>query len=119
MPEQIASILEITAIAIEGVGYLILVFTSVKFVLRYIAFEYQRIRGFECVRRFREIRLELLSHIILAVDFMVVADVINSGLVQTRDSLIDLGLLVLIRSVLAFFLGLDMKDARDEKAEID
>lgn len=98
----------------DGVGYAILLLTVVKFVLRYVAFEFQRMRGIDCARHFRDIRLELLSHIILAIDFMVISDVIHSGLVQTRDSLITLGLFVLIRSVLAFFLGLDMKDVREE-----
>ena len=45
---------------------------------------------------------------------MVISDVIHSGLEKTRDSLITLGLFVLIRSVLAFSLGLDMKDIREE-----
>ena len=47
---------------------------------------------------------------------MVVSDVIHSGLVDDRDSLITLGVFVLIRSVLAYFLGLDLKDVREETA---
>lgn len=116
MPEWILHFLETVTVVVEGVGYSILLYTAVKFVLRYVIFEFQRVRGFDCARRFRDIRLELLSHIILAVDFMVIADVIHSSLVQTRDSLIMLGVLVLLRSILAFFLGLDMKDVREEKA---
>lgn len=114
MAEWLVYALELLTIAVDGVGYAILLYTVVKFVPRYIAFEIERLRGFECAKRFRDIRLELGSHIILAIDFMVISDVIHSGLIQTRDSLITLGLFVLIRSVLAFFLGLDMKDVREE-----
>ena len=117
MPEWIVHALEALTVMVDGVGYAILLYTVVKFVVRYVAFEIQRIRGFDCARRFRDIRLELLSHIILAIDFMVISDIIHSSLVQTRDSLITLGLFVLIRSVLAFFLGLDMKDVREERVE--
>lgn len=116
MPEWIIHSLEALTIVVDGVGYAILFLTVVKFVVRYVAFEFQRLRGYECALRFRDIRLELLSHIILAIDFMVISDVIHSGLAQTLESLVILGLFVLIRSILAFFLGLDMKDVREEPA---
>ncbi len=117
MPEPVLHGLAILTIVVDGVGYAILLFTVLKFVIRYVSFEIQRLRGIDCLRHFRDIRLELLSHVILAIDFMVISDVIHSGLAQTRESLVTLGIFVLIRSVLAFFLGLDMKDVREEKVE--
>lgn len=115
MPEWAVTALEFLAITVEGVGYAILLFTVVTFIFRYVAFLFQRLRGFECIRRFRDIRLELMSHILLAIDFMVISDIIHTGLVQTRDSLITLGVFVLIRSALAFLLSLEIKDTRSEK----
>lgn len=79
MPEWAVTALEFLTIIVNGVGYAILLFTVLKFAFRYVAFEFQRLRGFDCVRRFRDIRLELQSHIILAIDFMVIADVIHTG----------------------------------------
>ena len=117
MPEPVLHGLELLTIVVDGAGYAILLFTVIKFVIRYVVFELQRLRGMDCLRHFRDIRLELLSHVILAIDFMVISDVIHSGLAQTRDSLITLGLFVLIRSTLAFFLGLDMKDVREDVSE--
>lgn len=114
MPDVIINALEALTVMVDGVGYAILLFTLVIFVFRYVAFEFQRLRGMECARHFRDIRLELLSRVILAIDFMVISDVIHSGLAETRESLITLGIFVLIRSVLAFFLGLDMKEVRAE-----
>lgn len=90
-----------------------------KFVLRYVAFELQRLHDMGCARHFRDIRLELLSHVILAIDFMVISDVIHSGIAQARDNLIALGIFVLIQSALAFFLALDMKDVREERSVPD
>ncbi|MEM6634473.1 MAG: DUF1622 domain-containing protein [Pseudomonadota bacterium] len=114
LPAPLFITLEFTTLAVDVVGYAILVFTVIKFVIRYVAFEFERLRGMDCVKVFRDIRVEFLSHVILAIDFMVVSDVIHSGLVQDRNSLITLGLFVLIRSVLAFFLGLNLKDVREE-----
>ena len=117
MVEIIIAILEPVIIIVDVIGYAILIFTVVKFTFRYIAFEFQRLRGYQCAKLFQDIRVEFLSHVIMAIDFMVVSDVIHSGLVQTRDSLITLGIFVLIRSILAFFLGLDLKDIQKEKIE--
>ncbi|MEM9522995.1 MAG: DUF1622 domain-containing protein [Pseudomonadota bacterium] len=117
MPANIFDFLEYVTLFVDGVGYAILIFTVVKFVIRYLAFEFHRVRGLKCAQMFREIRMEFLSHVILAIDFMVVSDVIRSGLIQDRESLITLGVFVLIRSVLAFFLGLDLKDLREETKE--
>lgn len=114
MPDVIINALEALTVMVDGVGYAILLFTLVIFVFRYVAFEFQRLRRMECARHFRDIRLELLSRVILAIDFMVISDVIHSGLAETRESLITLGIFVLIRSALAFFLGLDMKEVRAE-----
>ncbi len=115
MPSWLFEGLETLVQVVDGVGYAILFFTVLKFVPRYVTFEIQRVRGFACASRFREIRLELLSHVTLAIDFMVISDVIHTGLAETRENLITLGLFVLIRSALAYFLGLDMKDIRDEQ----
>ena len=117
MPGFVITALEVLTLMVDGIGYAILFITAVKFIIRYVAFETQRLKGIECAQRFREIRLDLLSHIILAIDFMVISDVIHSGIVETRESLITLGIFVLIRSVLAYFLGLDMKDLKAEEAE--
>jgi len=47
---------------------------------------------------------------------MIVSDVIHSALSRTLDDFLILGVLVLIRSALSFFLSLDLKDMREEKA---
>jgi len=115
LPSGLFHALEFATLFVDGVGYAILIFTVIKFVIRYVGFELHRARGLECAAVFQDIRVEFLSHVILAIDFMVVSDVIHSGLVEDRESLITLGVFVLIRSVLAFFLGLDLKDVREEK----
>jgi len=117
--EEFFEFLEIVTFAIDFVGYAILIFTVLKFVFRYVGFELHRARGHECGKQYQDLRIEFLSHVILAIDFMVVSDVIHSGLVQTRDSLITLGVFVLIRSLLAFFLGLDLREVREELIEED
>ena len=117
MPESVISALEMLTLVVDGISYAILAYTVVKFTIHYVDLELKRLRGYQCARRSREIRLDLGGHIVLAIDFMVISDIIHSGLVQTRENLITLGIFVMIRSALAFFIGLDMKDLREENAE--
>lgn len=87
---------------------------AVKFVIQYAKFEYGRIRGMACVYQIREMRLQLGSHILLALEFMIVSDIIHSALSRTLDDLMVLGALVVIRTALSFFLGLELKHAQQE-----
>lgn len=108
------AVLEIAAQVIDVIGILILLIAAAKFVLGYVGFELDRVRGLECVGRIRDIRLALGSYILLALEFMIISDVIHSALSRTLDDFIILGALVLVRSAISFFLSLDLKDVRAE-----
>ena len=101
---------------IDLIGIAILLIAAVRFLLHYVRFEIGRYRGMECVFQIRDLRLQLGSYILLALEFMIVSDVIHSALSRTLDDFILLGVLVLIRSALSFFLSLDLNDTRVEKA---
>ncbi|MEM6640394.1 MAG: DUF1622 domain-containing protein [Pseudomonadota bacterium] len=112
------ALLEVAAQIIDVVGIIILLIAAIKFVFRYLSFEFAKVRGTACVGRLRELRLELGSYILLALEFMIISDVIHSALSRTLDDFIILGALVLVRSAISFFLGLDLKEVREE-AESD
>jgi len=114
--EFVAAPLEFAAQSIDLIGIAILLIAALKFLLRYAIFEFARSRGIESVFQIRDMRLCLGSYILLALEFMIVSDVIHSALSRTPDDFLILGVLVLIRSALSFFLSLDLKDMREEKA---
>ena len=107
--------LEIAAQVIDLIGIAILLIAAIRFVSHYAMFEYGRYRGMECVFHIREMRLQLGSYILLALEFMIVSDVIHSAMSRTLDDFLLLGILVVIRTALSFFLGLDVKDSQEEK----
>ncbi|WP_068316147.1 DUF1622 domain-containing protein [Polycladidibacter hongkongensis] len=114
MAPPISLFLEYLTVLVDYFGYTILAITVVKFLLKYTRFELHRMRGLRCARAYQEMRVEFLSQVILAIDFMVVSDVIKSGLAHDLENLTTLAVFVLIRSALAFFLGLDLKEVRAE-----
>ena len=107
--------LEYAAQCIDLIGITILLIAAVRFVFHYAKFEIARYRAMDCVFQIRDMRLQLGSYILLALEFMIVSDVIHSALSRTLDDFLLLGVLVLVRSLLSFFLSLDLKDAREEK----
>ncbi|NKB68998.1 MAG: DUF1622 domain-containing protein [Candidatus Latescibacteria bacterium] len=115
MAEFIEMPLEYAAASIDLIGIAILLIAAVKFLFHYAAFEIGRVRGFECVFQIRDLRLRLGSYILLALEFMIISDVIHSALSRTLDDFLILGAVVLIRSALSFFLGLDLKDTREQQ----
>ena len=54
------------------------------------------------------VRLTLGTYILIGLEFMVGQDIIETVLHTTRDHLIDLGMIVVIRTILDFFLSREM-----------
>lgn len=68
--------------------------------------------------QYQELRRSVGLYIILGLEFMIVADLLQTiSQERSHDSLIALGALVAIRTVVSYFLMKEMKDAEDEEKE--
>ena len=112
--EYIEAPLEVASEIIDLIGIAILLIAATKFLMQYARFEFERIRGLAGVIQIRDLRLCLGSYILLALEFMIISDVIHSALRRTLDDLILLGVLVLVRSAISYFLSLDLKEVGEE-----
>lgn len=65
--------------------------------------------------QYEELRRSVGIYIILGLEFMIVSDLLNTIRHRDRESLILLGGLVVIRTIISFFLGKEMKEAEDEE----
>jgi uncharacterized membrane protein len=110
--ERVTTILEMIAVAIDLVGIAILVYAALRFVVHFLGFEIKRLRGLECVEAIRDMRLRLGSYILLSLEFIIISDVILTAISRNVDDLLALGLLVLIRVVLSFFLGRELNEVK-------
>ena len=113
--ERVTTILEMIAVAIDMVGIAILVYAALRFVVHFLGFEIKRLRGLECVEAIRDMRLRLGSYILLSLEFIIISDVILTAISRNVDDLLALGLLVLIRVVLSFFLGRELNEVKAQE----
>ena len=60
----------------------------------------------------RMIRCQLGTYLLLGLEFMIASDIIHSFISRSPDDLIFLGLIVVIRTTIGFFLGKEMEDVR-------
>lgn len=118
--ETLAPSLEFIAIVVDLIGVALILIGASKFAFKAVAIEVQRLRGLACVRRIRHNRVELGGYILTALEFMIVSDILHTVITRALEDLYFLGLLVLIRTAISYFLGLELKEAeRSELAEAD
>ncbi len=115
MMEQVETVLETIAFAVDLVGIAILVYTALKFIAHFLRFEIKQLRGLECVEGIRDMRLRLGSYILLALEFIIISDVIQTAISRSVDDFLSLGLLVIIRVALSFFLGQELSEVKDRQ----
>ena len=115
MMEQVEAVLETIAFAVDMVGISILVYAALKFIANFLAFEIKQLRGLDCVEGIRDMRLRLGSYILLSLEFIIISDVIMTGISRNVDDLLALGVLVIIRVALSFFLGQELSEVKGQQ----
>ena len=86
---------------------------TARFVVGFAAAELARDRV-ERVRGLDFIRMQLGRYILAALELLIVSDIIHTALSLAFKDLLFLGLLVLIRSLISFFLDREIRDIRAE-----
>ncbi len=110
--EQVTTVLEMIAFAIDLVGIAILIFAALKFIVHFVGFEIKRLHGLECVEGIRNLRLQLGSYILLSLEFIIISDIIQSAISRNLDDILSLGVIVIIRVALSFFLGRELNEVK-------
>ena len=101
-------------LAIELFGALILFMGLGRFVLAYLGSELAGGSGPERHSRANLGRILLARYILMALEVFIVADLLMILLSMSMQSLLFLGLLVLIRSVVSYFLEHELRAIREE-----
>ncbi len=104
--EWVAAIIELAAIALLILG-------AARFILG-VALAELRHNGLERVRRTNRERIELGRYILAGLELFIVADIIRTALSLALADLLFLGLLVVIRSIISYFLDRELKDLKQE-----
>ena len=108
--------LEYVAAVIDLLGILLLLIGAARFVVGVARAELSR----DETRRLRGTnreRIELGRYILAGLELLIVSDIIHTSLSLAFADLFYLGLLVLIRSVISFFLDRELGEVRRELGE--
>lgn len=105
--------LEWVSAAIDLFSIAILLVGALRFMLGFVVAETRR-DGAERVRRVNAERVELGRYILAGLELFIVSDIIHTALSLALSDLVFLGVLVLIRSVISFFIDREMREIRQE-----
>ncbi len=107
--EWVSAIIEMAAIALLVLG-------AMRFIIGVAAAEVAR-SGTERVQQTNRERIQLGRYILAGLELFIVADIIRTALSLAFVDLLFLGLLVVIRSLISFFLDRELKELRKELAD--
>lgn len=101
--------------ALNVVGALVTLWGSAVALYAFVRKEF--LKRAEAVRLNDSIRIKLGSYLVLALEFFIAADIVRTIITPTWQSLGILGVIVVIRTVLSYFLTQDLKDFSKQKEE--
>lgn len=104
-------IFEWIAVVVDIVGVAILMVAAVRFVVQWLSYEVRRLGGRAGRDGLTALRVDLGAYILVALEFLIVGDIVHSAISQTFEDFGLLGLLVIIRILLSYFLGRELKEA--------
>lgn len=101
---------------INLIGMVILLIGFVRSGLHYFKMELFRIqKKGDKFKMMGAIRSEMGLYILLALDFIIIADILNSMIYNDINSLITLAAIVLIRTFIGYFLEKEVKEIHTEQ----
>ena len=97
------------ALAISMMGVAVLAWGALMAAIEFVSLEIKRFKGVNICSARDHLRHHLGSYILLGLEFSIAADIIRTIMQPTKNDLIILGSIVLIRTVLSYFLNLEMR----------
>jgi uncharacterized membrane protein len=110
---SVVAALEWVSAGIDMVSIAIMLIGAARFVVGFAVAETSR-DGAARVQGIDQNRMELGRYILAGLELFIVSDIIHTALSLALNDLIFLGLLVLIRSAISFFLDREIREIREE-----
>lgn len=104
------SIIESVSFTLNIVGALITIWGILVSLFEFIKKE--SLHRSEAVKLNETVRINLGSYLVLALEFFIAGDIIRTVITPTWEGLGILGAIVVIRTVLSYFLTKDLKELK-------
>ena len=106
-------ILEHVSNGISILGILIILWGAGVHFIELLGLERDRFRGMSICASREVLRHHLGSYLLLGLEFMIAADIIHTIIHPDPQSLIILGAIVVIRTIISYFLNKELACAHD------
>ena len=106
--------------AVFGINFVGIIVVFWGFVVAAMAFARMKLHWQSTVfflKEANEIRAILGTYILFGLEFMIAGDIIHTFIKPNQEDLIVLGAIVAIRTVISYFLGREVEDARRERED--
>jgi uncharacterized membrane protein len=99
-------------------GVLVIVFGAACGLARFVRAEFRAARGAEVEDDRKRLRHVLGYYLLLGLEFLIAADIIDTLMKPSVQDLIVLGAIVLIRTVISYSLNAELKSEHQTKATL-
>ena len=110
--ETLENAFEYVALSIDLAGISIILWGFSLSFRDWLVLEVRKGESFEFLKGTRLIRCRLGTYLLMGLEFMIASDIIHSFISRSTDDLMYLGLIVVIRTVIGYFLGKEMEEVR-------
>jgi len=107
--------LHLTSFGIGVLGVLVIVFGVLCGLARFIRSELHAARGVNVVEDRRSLRHLLGYYLLLGLEFLIAADIIDTLMKPSVQDLIVLGTIIIIRTVISWSLNAELKSEQQHK----
>ncbi len=117
IPPLVALILERVSLVISIVSITVVIYGTVIALFAFFRTERHRLRGNYNSQFLRILRADLGTYLLLGLEFLIAADILKTILEPGIAELLSLGGIVLLRTVLSFFLTKEIQEIELERKE--
>ena len=105
-----------TSFGIGVLGVLVIVFGVASGLLRFLRSEVLAVRGMNVDEERKRLRHLLGYYLLLGLEFLIAADIIDTLMKPTPQDLIVLGAIIVIRTIISYSLNAELKSEHQTKA---
>lgn len=110
----IESAIHLVYLGLSLLGIAVVAVGVVEAILGYVRLQLFRVNDATFLENAPKVRMRLGEHLVLALDFFIAADIVNSVIAPSLETVVVLAVIVLIRVVLAWILLREIEAARAE-----
>ncbi len=98
--------------SVEAVSFAIMIYGGLIAILLFLKNEFGRFSGKYRLDALNKIRMDFGYYILLGLEFLIAADIIETILKPTSEELIELGGIVAIRIAMSYFLTKEINEMK-------